>query len=530
MLVDLRVRDLGVIEDLTLRFGPGMTALTGETGAGKTLVVEALHLVLGGRGGTGLVRSGRPEAVVEAAFVEEGPGGTEHELVLGRSVPATGRSRAFVDGRMVPLATLAEAASGLVDIHGQHEHQSLLAPAAQRRALDVFAGADTAGLRQARQALAAVERELASLGGDEHQRARDADILRYQLDEITRVGVTDPDEELALVAEEERLADLGAHRAAAEEALRQLEDAGGSLAAAARLLGDRATFEPWAGRLAPLVAETADVASDLRSATYEWEEDPARLEEVQGRRRQLADLRRKYGATLADVLAFAAETGDRLDALSSVAERAEALAAERERCRAEVADQEEALRQVRAAAAPAMAAAVTARLADLAMAGARVEVSVAGTGSGEPVRFGLGANPGEPVQPLAKVASGGELARTMLALRLEAGGGPAVMVFDEVDAGVGGAAALALGRALREVATHHQVLVVTHLAQVAAFADHQVVVTKEVRDGRTVTGASVLDPESRVVELSRMLSGHPDSETARAHAAELLALGAGAHR
>ncbi len=526
MLVDLRVRDLGVIEDLTIRFGPGMTALTGETGAGKTLLVEALQLVLGGRGSAGLVRAGCEEASVDAAFVVPEAGADERELVLGRTQPASGRSRSSVDGRLVPLATLVEAAAGLVDIHGQHEHQSLLSPVAQRRALDAFAGADPGPVAEARQRLAALDRQLAELGGDEHQRARAADVLRHQLGEIERAALGDLDEEAALAAEEERLADVAAHRLAADDALARLDEAGSGVAAAAAALEGRSAFDPWTGRLGPLQAEVADVASELRAATYDWEEDPERLATVQSRRRQLGELRRKYGATLADVAAFAEDARRQLDELAAAEERAAQLEAERSAVVGELAARSAVLRQARAEAAPALAEAVGRRLADLAMPGARLTVEVADGGTGEPVRFGLAANAGEAVAPLAKVASGGELARAMLALRLVAEGGAPVMVFDEVDAWVGGAAALALGRALREVATRHQVLVVTHLAQVAAFADHQVAVTKETGGGRTVTRATLLDPDARVVELSRMLSGHPDSTTARAHAAELLALGA----
>jgi DNA repair protein RecN (Recombination protein N) len=523
VLTDLHVRDLGVIEDLTLRFGPGMTALTGETGAGKTLLIEALQVVLGDRPPPGLVRAGAPEALVEARFVVG-----ETETVLSRAIPAAGRSRAWVDGRMVPVTALAEAGRDLVDIYGQQDRQSLLAPAAQRRALDEFAETDLEPRRRAVGQVEEIDRSLAALGGDGPQRARELDVLRHQVAEIEAAAIGDPDEEVGLRAEEERLADLSAHRQAAALALAALEDRGSEAGAldlvgrAEGALGGRAAFAGWTARLRAAQAELGDVASDLRAVVETWQDDPARLSEVQARRHRLADLRSKYGGTLSEVTAFGAEAARRLDELERATETVELLGRRRVEAEAELARAEAELGRVRRAAAPALAAAAEERLRQLAMPAARLEIEVGEGRAADAVRFLLGANPGEPVQPLARVASGGELARTMLALRLVAVGGPATMVFDEVDAGVGGAAALALARALREVSVGRQVLVVTHLAQVAAFADHQVTVEKVVREGRTVTGAAERAGPERVVELSRMLSGHPDSATARAHAEELL--------
>jgi DNA repair protein RecN (Recombination protein N) len=529
MLTELRVADLGVIEELRVVLGPGMTALTGETGAGKTLLVEALQLVLGGRASPGLVRAGADEATVEARFVRAEPDGAETEVIVARAVPVAGRSRASVDGHLAPLAALVELAPTLVDIHGQHDQQSLAEASAQRRALDAFAGTDLSVLGAARARLADLEARLADLGGDAAARAREVDVLRYQLAEIGAAGLSDPDEEVGLAAEEERLADLAAHRQAAAAALAALdgeeEATVGRLSRAVGALGGRGPFAPLEARLRAAQAELTDVAGDLRRAVDTWEDDPAALAEIQARRRLLADLRHKYGPELSDVMTFADQAQDRLGRLEADEGRAEALQAELAQARAAAEQAALEVRQVRRAAAPRLAEAVGRRLAELAMAGARFEVDVAEEGAGDQVTLLLGANPGEPVQPLAKVASGGELARTMLALRLVAMEGPATMVFDEVDAGVGGAAARALARALHEVAGGRQVLVVTHLAQVAAVADHQLAVRKEVVDGRTVTRAVPLSPEDRVVEISRMLSGHPESATARAHAEELLALG-----
>ena len=544
MLSDLRVRDLGVIADLTLRFEDGMTALTGETGAGKTLLVQALQVVLGGRALPGLVRAGAEEALVEARFVD---GASGRETVLARAVPASGRSRAWIDGRMAPVAALVDAGAALVDIHGQHEQQTLLATAGQRAALDQFAGADLEPLHEARRELTAVARLLAEIGGDGRERARQADLWRYQAEEIEAAAVEDPDEDRALAEEEERLADAAALReaaaaaAAALDAALDAEPAGGpadattALGVALAALGGRPAFAPWDRRLRDALAEVSDVAADLRTAAETWEDDPARLDAVQARRRRLADLRRKYGATLADVVAYGAEARRSLSELEDRDALAASLESRRGEAERAVARAEDALRAVRQEAAPRLAAAVTSRLRALAMPDARLAVEVgdaagsgAGSGAGDAVRFLLGANRGEAMLPLARVASGGELARTMLALRLVVDGGASTMLFDEVDAGVGGAAALALARALHDVASGRQVLVVTHLPQVAAFADHHVAVRKGVdARGRTVTTAEVLEGDGRVVELSRMLSGHPDSPTARAHAEELLSARSG---
>lgn len=555
MLTDLRVRDLGVIEDLTLTFGPGMTALTGETGAGKTLVVEALQLVLGGRANPGMVRAGAAEAIVEARFevsagrgVGDGAGEGAREVILARSVPAEGRSRAWVDGRMATVAALAEAARDLVEIHGQHEHRALVTAAAQRDVLDAFAGTDLSRVRALRSQLRSLEDALGALGGDAQQRAREADVLRYQLDEIEAAALDDPDEEDALRREEDRLADAGAYREAALGAVALLDGAevaaevaagdgpaglaglagvsgAGArdlLATAAQVLAGRAAFDEARARLEAAAVDLADVAHALRAEVEGWEDDPGRLGEVQERRRLLGGLRRKYGEDLAAVLAFAAGGAARLAALEDAEGEGARLQAEHDARSSELAEAEAAVRAVRAEAATGFGTAVGARLAHLAMPGARLEVRVAAAGAGEPVELLLGANVGEPVQPLARAASGGELARAMLAIRLVGLGGPQTMVFDEVDAGVGGAAALALGEALHEVGRDRQVLVVTHLAQVASQADAQVSVVKRASRGRTVTGATTVRDEERVTELSRMLSGHPGSDAARAHARELL--------
>jgi DNA repair protein RecN (Recombination protein N) len=554
VLTELRVRDLGVIEDLSLTFGAGMTVLTGETGAGKTLVVEALQLVLGGRAHPAIVRAGATEALVEARFVIEAPEAPEgeREIIIARAVPAEGRSRAWVDGRMSPVSALAETASSLVEIHGQHAHQSLVTPAEQRAVLDAYAGTNTEAVLALRARLREIAASMAALGGDVQARAREADVLRYQVAEIAGAQLSEPGEDDLLRQEETRLADAAAHREAAAHAVELLEstsvpgpgrsngrrrggghaeidgDGGGDggilalLAEAAGSLAGREAFDDYRERIAASAIDLSDVARGLRDVVEGWEDDPERLVAVQERRRLLADLRRKYGTDLAAVMAFAEEAATRLDELENAEARAAALEVTRAEVSKELATAEAKVRAVRARAAKKFGALVGERLADLAMAGARVEVRVAPEGTGEPVEIALGANIGEAVLPLAKAASGGELARAMLAVRLVGMGGPQTMVFDEVDAGVGGAAALSLGSALHEVSRTRQVLVVTHLAQVAAKADRQIAVHKDEVDGRTLTSARPVEGEERVVELSRMLSGHPDSDAARAHARELL--------
>jgi DNA repair protein RecN (Recombination protein N) len=527
VLVELRVRQLGVIDDLSVEFGPGMTVLTGETGAGKTLLVEALQLVLGQRADPGLVRTGAAEATVEACFAEAGT-----ETILARSVARHGRSRCWVDGRLATLGTLLERARTLADLHGQGDHQDLLHTAAQRRALDQFGGVDTAALEHCRARVATLRRRLAELGGDAAGRARELDVLAYQLGELDQAGLDDPDEDRWLQAEAARLSDLAAHRERAAAALAALdggEEGVGAvdlLGRAAGALEGREPFVALTERLRAAQAEAADLGRELRSAVDTWEDDPAALEAVLARRRQLADLYRKYGGDRRGALEFARAARERRDRLERAAEEAVRLEAELSRAEHDLGEIERAVLAARRQAAAQLAAAVEHRLAELAMAGARLQIEVAHAGAGDDVRFLFAANPGEALRPLARAASGGELARTMLALRLVAPGGPPTMVFDEVDAGVGGEAALALARALKQVSLGRQVLVVTHLAQVAAFATSHLSVRKIEAGGRVSTTATVVTGEERVVELSRMLSGHPGSRRARAHAEELLDLAA----
>jgi len=532
MLLELAVRDLGVIDDLRLVLGPGMTALTGETGAGKTLLVEAIELLLGGRADGVLVRPGAEEASIEGRFEHDGV-----EVVLSRTVPAEGRSRAYIDGRMATATALAELGAQLVDLHGQNAHQSLLGTAVQRAALDRFGSVDLAGLLDARRELAEVEQRLATMGGDVGARARELDLLRFQATELETAAIEGPDEDERLDAEEDALADAVAHREAAQHALAALTDDGGALDTVTDALGavdGRAPFAASAERLRSLAVELSDVASEVRDTAEAVVDDPERLAVLRVRRQLLHDLRRKYGTatlpgeagstragTLADVLAYADEVSARIADLERHDELASELDAQRQRILDRIATEEARVGAARRAAAPRLAGRVQAELRRLAMPRARVEVAV-GDDPGDDVAFLLAANPGSRPLPLTKVASGGELARAMLALRLVLTEAPPTLVFDEVDAGIGGEAAVAVGQALGRLGASHQVLVVTHLPQVASAAHAQIGVAKKQGRERTSTTITVLDDESRVIELSRMLSGQPDSEAAREHARELL--------
>jgi DNA repair protein RecN (Recombination protein N) len=523
-LVELRVRNLGVIDDVTVPLDGGTTALTGETGAGKTLLIDALSLLLGGRADPSLVRAGADEALVEGRFVA---GGGADEILLARSVPRTGRSKAWIDGRMASIGALAEAAGGLLELHGQHQHQSLVHTAAQRRALDAFGHVDLTGLDAARRRLRTLTDESEALGGDPRPRAPEVDLLGYQIDEIDGAGIEDGGEDGRLEVEEDRLAAAADHRLAAAAALTAIsgaDDAGAldRLAEASGALSGRQPLAELEARVGSAMADLSDLATELRAVVETWEDDPARLEAVRGRRQLFHQLRRKYGTNLDEVLAFAEAARERLAAIRAEEHRARGLDTEIRAARAAVGAREVEVATARREAAPRLAATIESTLHGLAMPSARFEVSVEGDGPGDQVTFLLGANAGEPVQPLAKAASGGELARTMLAVRLAITDDPGVMAFDEVDAGVGGSAATAVGAALAGLGRSAQVLVVTHLAQVAAQADHQIAVRKAEQDGRTRSEVVLLDADDRVVEVSRMLSGRPDSESARRHARELL--------
>ncbi|MCB1002312.1 MAG: DNA repair protein RecN [Acidimicrobiales bacterium] len=524
MLTELHIEDLGVIAALDLVVGEGLTVFTGETGAGKTMLVEAISLLVGGRADASVVRAGATEARVEGRFVDG-----DDEIVLARVIPVEGRSRAYVNGRLATVGSLVEHGRRLVDIHGQHVHQSLLDVAAQRGALDRFAQVDLEPLRRARARLTEIDAALAALGGDVRTRAREIDLLRFQLDELDAAAITGPDEDDELERREDVLSGAQAHREAATSAAEALAADGSALDAvrtAIAVLGGRAPFVELEHRLRSVAVELDDVVAELRTAAEAIDDDPEALARVTERRQLLRHLRRKYGDTLGEVIGFQDETRARLRELEGYDDAVARLELEREQAVAAERRAAAAVGAARRAATGPLAAAVQAGLRELAMPRAEIVVDVGDDDPGDEVTFLLAANPGSPPLPLTKVASGGELARTMLALRLVLIEAPGTLVFDEVDAGIGGTAATAVGAALAQLSRTHQVFVVTHLAQVAALADRQVMVTKQVTttpDGeRTTATATVLGDDARVAEIARMLSGSPDSAAAREHAAELL--------
>ena len=568
MLEELRISSLGVIDESVLELGPGFTAITGETGAGKTMVVTALGLLLGGRADSGAVRTGARAARVEG-LVNVGAAGAElarrvdelggevegDRLLLARQISAEGRSRAFAGGVSVPATALAGLVDPLVAVHGQSDQHRLLQQSAQRDALDSFAGKKAAQLRgryeDCYRRLRDIEAELAEVVETARERVREADLLRFGLGEVEAVD-PEPGEDVALAAEESRLGFSDTLRTAAEQARECLssEDGGpdalGTVSSARKLLDGVREHDPEAATLADRLAEVSyllsDVAADVSSYAAGLDTDPARLAAVSERRAALTGLTRKYGETIDDVLSWAQRAANRLLELDNTDERIETLRSERDRLRREVGRLGADLSAERQKAAVRLGKVVTAELTSLAMPHATLTVAVNQTEDpdngvlvdGRTLRFGpsgldeveflMAANKGAEPRPLNKGASGGELSRVMLAVEvaLAATNPVPTFVFDEVDAGVGGKAAVEVGRRLAMLARHAQVLVVTHLPQVAAFADHHVVVLKSSDGSVTTSGLTALDDEGRVRELSRMLAGLEDSDTAIAHAQELL--------
>ena len=578
VLEELRITGLGVIVDTTLPLAGGMNVITGETGAGKTMVVTGLGLLFGGRADAARVRADPGRAVVEgrlrlsgtvAASVTERvvDAGSEPDedgsVLLARTVNAEGRSRAHVGGRAVPVAVLGELGEQMVAVHGQSDQLLLLRPAEQRAALDRFAGPEhdklLAELRERYTQWRAVCDDLDDRRRHARERSQEADLLRLGLDEITRVD-PQPGEDDTLRAEAQRLEHSEGLRTAADTAHAALAgpgdgagdtpDATGLLALARRTLETQATLDPALGELAARLTEAAtlvgDVAVELGGYLESLDADPARLQEIYERRAALRALTRKYAEDVDGVIAWAQHAQSRLAELDTSDELLEELDRERQRLAGEVADLAARVRVARQEAAGRFAAAVTVELTGLAMPHARVDVEVTPRtpGRGEPtltvagaecgigpdgadeIELKLVAHPGAPALPLQKGASGGELSRVMLAIEVvfAGAGGPPTLVFDEVDAGVGGRAAVEIGRRLARLARAHQVLVVTHLPQVAAFADRHLVVAKDTGGAVTTSGVRVVEDTERARELARMLAGLPDSDLGIAHAEELLAV------
>ncbi|MEU0657236.1 DNA repair protein RecN [Streptomyces albogriseolus] len=569
VLEEMRIRSLGVIDDAVVELSPGFTAVTGETGAGKTMVVTSLGLLLGGRADAALVRIGARNAVVEGRIAvpegspavvraeEAGAELDEGTLLVSRTVSAEGRSRAHLGGRSVPVGLLAELADDLVAVHGQSDQQGLLKLSRQRQALDRYAGYAVAvplgTYAEAYKRLRAVTAELEEITTRARERAQEADMLRFGLEEIAAVEPR-AGEDTELAEEAERLGHAEALASAAAVAHAALAgnpedpegvDAGTLVAGAQRALEAVRAHDPTLAALTDRIGEIGillrDVAGELAGYADDLDADPLRLAAVEERRAALNALTRKYGENVAEVLAWAERSAARLTALEGDDERIGELTAERDALRAELGSLAQELSEARAEAAERFAAAVTEELASLAMPHARVSFDIRQTEdpdgvevNGRTVAYGpsgvdevellLAPHPGAPPRPIAKGASGGELSRVMLAVEVVFAGTDPVptYLFDEVDAGVGGKAAVEIGRRLARLAKKAQVVVVTHLPQVAAFADRQLLVEKTSDGSVSRSGVKVLEGEDRVRELSRMLAGQEDSETARAHAEELL--------
>jgi DNA repair protein RecN (Recombination protein N) len=537
MLRFLAVRHLAVIDELEIELEPGLNVLSGETGAGKTVLVEAIDLLVGGRASADLVRTGEDTAAIQAIF--EGPEG--REVIVRREISAQGRSRAFIDDTLATSTALRELGARLVDLHGQHEHQSLLDPATHLDVLDAYARegdarADLAARFAAwRDAVAALERTRM----DERERRARSEMAAFQLQEIARVApLAAEDERLAaerlVLANADRLSRLSAEAFAL---LYENEDAAlTTLAAVWKRVHELASldtrFAPYAAHREVLKAGLEDLAHVLRSYGADLDASPERLQAVEDRLAALERVKRKHGPSLADVLARQESLRRELADLEGGDERAAALAVREREARDAFHDAARVLSGRRQEAGRRLAADLAVELAALAMGKCRVDVRVrlltapeTWTARGiDDIEIFFSPNPGEELRPLARIASGGELSRVMLALRQlstpdEAG---RTLIFDEVDAGIGGAAADAVGARLQELGRKYQVLCITHLAQIAARADVHFHIAKDVRRGRTLTTVARLDDAGRELEVARMIAGVDVTSAVRASARELL--------
>jgi DNA repair protein RecN (Recombination protein N) len=571
VLEEIRIRGLGVIEDAVIALSPGLTVVTGETGAGKTMIVTSIGLLLGQRADASLATADRPAAVEgrlalprdHPAVVRAMDAGADLDedgrLLVARTVTAEGRSRAHVGGRSVPASVLTEMADDLVAVHGQSEQVVLRQPGRQRDLLDRFAGPEhAAALERYRDVYArhrAATEALQALAESARERAQEADLLRFGLAELDQAAIA-PGEDERVDAELARLQHAEALRSAADLARLALagsdEAAAGGPSASGAVNDARAALTHAAGhdhrldelaeRVRSVAYEIDDIASELAAYAREVDDDPRRLAELQDRRAQLSSLLRKYGPDVDSLLEWQRSAADRLANLDGADERIDALTAETAGLRAELSELAAALTAHRTSAAHSLAAAVSAELADLAMPDARVGVEITqqehrggleiggrelafGPTGVDSVEFLLAPHAGATARPLARSASGGELSRVMLGLEVTLAGADPVptFVFDEVDAGIGGRAAVEVGARLARLATTAQVVVVTHLPQVAAFADAHLVVRKSAAGFVTASSVEHLDEAGRERELSRMLAGLEGSASAQAHAAELRA-------
>jgi len=551
MLTHIHIRDFAIIDELGLELDAGLTALTGETGAGKSILLDALGLVLGDRADSQAVRHGASRAEITAQFdlgalegirswLAERDLDDEGECVLRRVIGADGRSKGYVNGRPAPMTTLRELGEQLVDIHGQHEHQSLLRRDAQRELLDGFGAhdAERQAVATAYEAWREARDRLDRLGTDPGDRAQRIDLLRYQVQELDALALAEGEIE-TLDAEHRRLANAGRLLEACQHALSALYDddrsAHGLLSAAGDDLGRLAEYDERLGSAGEMIASALIQCDEAVTALRDYADgsdlDPARLEEVEQRLAAIHDLARKHRVEAERLAGVADQLRTELDELEHADERAAELEREMERLATTYREAARCLHDARARAAARLAEQVTAVMQELGMDGGRLEVAVE---PGEEARFSAGgtdnveyrvtANPGQPLAPLRRVASGGELSRISLAIQMIGSRrtGIPTQIFDEVDAGIGGAVAATVGQRLRELGEHRQVLCVTHLAQVAARAHRHLQVTKAARAEETRARLRALDDEDRVEEIARMLGGREVTDQSRAHAREML--------
>jgi DNA repair protein RecN (Recombination protein N) len=551
MLAEIRIRDFAVIDRLAVRLGPGLNVLTGETGAGKSIIVGALSLLLGERASADVIRSGAQRAEVEGVFdVVRNTGvheilarhGLEPEdglLILRREVAVGGRGRAWINGAAATVALLGELGAQLVDLHGQHEHQSLLQPRRQRTLLDAYAGAADLAMevRLLHTRLVDARQRLAGLEASVRQTEQRADFLRFQLEEIDRAKLQHGEEQ-KLEAESRRLAhasELAGIAEALHSALYAVEDSIAARLSDVRRLLEQivridASQEEWKPVVENALYGLEELGREMGSYAESVEHDPARLDEVRRRLDLISRLRRKYGPELDDVIHTADEARAELARLDGSVLDQEQIEREIAAAAGDLARAAERLTHARRAAAERLSADVAEMLPELGMAAGRFTVELTplaevGSGGGEDVEFRIAVNAGFEPRPLARVASGGELSRVMLALKtvLARLDRIPVLVFDEVDAGIGGRIAGQVAEKLRHIAAEHQVFAITHLPQIAARADHHLFVQKLERGGMTATTVQPLDGDDRVRELARLLGGDPESAISREHARELLA-------
>ncbi len=563
MLHEIHVQNYAVIDSLKVEFAPGLNLLSGETGSGKSILVDALGLALGGRASAEVIRSGQERAQVTAVFRAEGrpPWSTwleecglaqEEELILRREILASGKSRMLVNDQPVTLAAVKSLASQLVEMHGQNEHVALFARDAQLDLLDQFAGVDEElqRVRELHTRRRELESEFDSLRQNEQERLRTIDLLSFQVQELEHAKI-EPGEDARLEDEKRVLANLERVRTAAAAAFSELyEEEGAScsrLAAAMRQLEElrryESAVEPVLESLAGARATLEDAADFLRDYLGRLEANPQRLEEIEDRLALLDRLKRKYGQTLEEILAYGDKTRQELAKMEHADERRETIQRELEKATGDYRKAAEALSTKRREAARKLTRLVREELAQLGMEKTRLEVHFesllegrAGPHGIDEVEFRISPNPGEELRPLEKIASGGEISRLMLALKTvvgtnRPGAGAArrparTFIFDEVDSGIGGRVAESVGQRLKRLARDGQVLCVTHLAQIACFADQHYYVEKFERSGRTLTSVTHLAAEKdRARELARMLSGSQITEAVLKHAAAMLKYG-----